>query len=327
MDGNLIGTQIQSFVDVLIAAGKLSQADFNKVLRVRHGAPNDSIPKLLYKLGYCSESDIADAACAISGYPRITNFNQSTVASFPDQLPVRFLKEQHICPLDTDEHTIKVAVFNPFDDFSLKALALATHSQLDVSIATFGEIEATLEQQYGDGKSKMDIIVDALEVDETAHADDIEHLKNMASEAPIIKVVNFIFNKAIESGASDVHIEPFEEKLQIRLRIDGVLNDIDSPPVTSSSAVISRIKIMAKLDIAERRLPQDGRIKLQMVGKELDLRVSTIPTFHGESIVIRLLDKENVQFDFAHLGFAGQQAERFINLLDKPNGIFPWPIY
>jgi general secretion pathway protein E len=99
----------------------------------------------------------------------------------------------------------------------------------------------------------MDIIVDALEVDETAHADDIEHLKDMASEAPIIKVVNFIFNKAIESGASDVHIEPFEEKLQIRLRIDGVLNDIDSPPVTSSSAVISRIKIMAKLDIARQR--------------------------------------------------------------------------
>jgi len=166
----------------------------------------------------------------------------------------------------------------------------------------------------------MDKLMDNLNVEEEG-SEDLEHLKDLASEAPIIKMVNFILQKAVESRASDVHIEPFEQSLKVRLRIDGVLQDIDSPPVASTAAVLSRIKIMAKLNIAERRLPQDGRIKLQMIGKELDLRVSTIPTLHGESVVIRLLDKENAVLDFETLGFVGKQAERFMEVLAQPHGI------
>ena len=151
--------------------------------------------------------------------------------------------------------------------------------------------------------------------------EDLEHLKDLASEAPVIKMVNLIMQRAIETRASDIHIEPFEQALRVRLRVDGVLQEIDAPHVKSTAAVISRIKIMAKLNIAERRLPQDGRIKVQMLGKELDLRVSTIPTMYGESVVIRLLDKENTVLDFQALGFSGRHLDNFVNVLSQPHGI------
>ncbi|MGZ8196547.1 MAG: type II secretion system ATPase GspE, partial [Methylosarcina sp.] len=182
------------------------------------------------------------------------------------------------------------------------------------------EIDAALEMQYGEGRSQMDKIVDDLAVEDGGE-EDLEHLKDLASEAPVIKMVNLIMQRAIETKASDIHIEPFEQTLKVRLRIDGVLQDIDAPPVKSTAAVISRIKIMAKLNIAERRLPQDGRIKVQMLGKELDLRVSTIPTMYGESVVIRLLDKESVVLDFATLGFSGSHSEKFLEILAQPHGI------
>jgi general secretion pathway protein E len=166
----------------------------------------------------------------------------------------------------------------------------------------------------------MDKTIDDLNVDDIGE-EDLEHLKDLASEAPVIKMVNLIMQRAIETRASDIHIEPFEQTLKVRLRVDGVLKEIDAPSVKSTAAVISRIKIMAKLNIAERRLPQDGRIKVQMLGKELDLRVSTIPTMFGESVVIRLLDKENTVFDFAALGFQGRHLQQFIDVLSMPHGI------
>jgi len=152
--------------------------------------------------------------------------------------------------------------------------------------------------------------------------DDIEHLKDLASEAPVIRLVNQIIQRAVESRASDIHIEPFEDELKVRYRIDGILKEVDSPPPRSTAAVISRIKIMSKLNIAERRLPQDGRIPLRVQGKELDLRVSTVPTLFGESVVMRLLDKESVRFDFATLGFDGPPRARLDTILDMPYGIF-----
>ena len=166
----------------------------------------------------------------------------------------------------------------------------------------------------------MDKIVDGLSIEDIGE-EDLEHLKDLASEAPVIKMVNLIMQRAIETKASDIHIEPFEQSLKVRLRVDGVLQEIDAPPVKSTAAVISRIKIMAKLNIAERRLPQDGRIKIQMLGKELDLRVSTIPTMYGESVVIRLLDKDNTVLDFQALGFAGRHLQLFLDVLALPHGI------
>jgi general secretion pathway protein E len=168
----------------------------------------------------------------------------------------------------------------------------------------------------------MGAIVDNIEArPEEEDFGDVAHLKDLASEAPVIRLVNLILTKAVEQRASDIHIEPFENRLIVRYRIDGVLHEVESPPRRLSAAVISRVKIMANLDIAERRLPQDGRIKLRIQGKEIDLRVSTVPTMHGESVVMRILDKGGVPLEFASLGFDGVGLERFLKILDEPHGI------
>jgi general secretion pathway protein E len=151
--------------------------------------------------------------------------------------------------------------------------------------------------------------------------DDVEHLRDLASEAPVIRLVNLIMQRAVEARASDIHIEPFENRLKVRYRIDGVLQEVESPPSSSTAAVISRIKIMGKLNIAERRLPQDGRILLRVQGKELDLRVSTVPTAYGESVVMRILDREALVLDFHKLGFTDDFLPGFMKVLDQPHGI------
>jgi general secretion pathway protein E len=233
---------------------------------------------------------------------------------------LRFLKQFHVIGLNRDEDNVTVTMMDPEDQFVLDALKLATGKNVIPKVGLLSEIDTALELQYGEGRSQMDKILDDLNMDDIGE-EDLEHLKDLASEAPVIKMVNLIMQRAIETKASDIHIEPFEQSLKVRLRVDGVLQEIDAPPVKSTAAVISRIKIMAKLNIAERRLPQDGRIKVQMLGKELDLRVSTIPTMYGESVVIRLLDKENTVLDFTALGFAGRHLQLFLDILALPHGI------
>src|SRR5690606_34544417 len=159
-----------------------------------------------------------------------------------------------------------------------------------------------IERYYGSGRSAMGTIVENLAEGE-GNEDDIEHLRDLASEAPVIRLVNLVIQRAVEQRASDIHIEPFENRLKVRYRIDGVLHEVETPPSGSTAAVIARVKIMAKHNIAERRLPQDGRIMIRVQGKELDLRVSTVPTAHGESVVMRILVRESVVFDFETLGF------------------------
>ncbi|MBK8741379.1 MAG: Flp pilus assembly complex ATPase component TadA, partial [Betaproteobacteria bacterium] len=164
-------------------------------------------------------------------------------------------------------------------------------------LALPNELEAAMERLYGANKSALGQIVDGVEtrvVDEDGMFADIQQLKDLASEAPVIRLVSLIITNALEQRASDIHIEPFDERLIVRYRIDGVLHEVESPPKRMSAPVISRVKIMASLDIAERRLPQDGRIRLRIQGKEIDLRVSTVPTMHGESVVMRILDKGGV---------------------------------
>ncbi len=310
----------QDFLAALKRGGKLSDGDLTKARRMQKTALDDSLPELLIKLGLCSDADIAAAFTQFTGLPRVQaqDYPSESPAHFP--VALRFFKHYHLALLAEDEHSVTVAAMDPLHEFPLQALRLAAGKQLHLAVGQLSEIEAALDLQYGEARSQMDKLVDDLTVEETDDAD-LEHLKDLASEAPIIKMVNFIMQKAVESRASDIHIEPFEQSLKVRLRIDGVLQDIDSPPVASTAAVLSRIKIMAKLNIAERRLPQDGRIKLQMIGKELDLRVSTIPTLYGESVVIRLLDKENAVLDFKALGFGGRMLEAFTQVLAQPHGI------
>jgi general secretion pathway protein E len=190
-----------------------------------------------------------------------------------------------------------------------------------LNIGLRSEIDDLIERYYGSGRSAMGTIVENLTDENNRSEDDIEHLRDLASEAPVIRLVNLIIQRAVEQRASDIHVEPFENRLKVRYRIDGVLHEVESPPAASTAAVISRIKIMAKLNIAERRLPQDGRIMIRVQGKELDLRVSTVPTAHGESVVMRILDREAVVFDFKTLGFTDQFLQKFLNVLELPHGI------
>jgi general secretion pathway protein E len=231
------------------------------------------------------------------------------------------MREGRVVPLFLDEGKLVVAAVNPNEGYLKDALAMATGYEIEFRIGTAAEIETAIEKLYGTGRSAMGEIVDTLGDDSDDSSDDVEHLKDMASEAPVIRLVNLIIQRSVESRASDIHIEPFEGRLKVRYRIDGVLQEVEAPPSHSTAAVISRIKIMAKLNIAERRVPQDGRITMRVQGKELDMRVSTVPTLFGESVVIRLLNKESVKFDFESLGFEGETLKRLKHVLDLPHGV------
>ncbi len=313
-----------ALLETLQKHNKLSPTELKKVERVKKTSVAENIPQLLLKLGLCSELDIADAFVESGQFEKVEANQYPQETQLPETVPLRFLKTNHIIGINQTSADITVAMMDPEDQFSIAALCLASGKAIIAKVGLLSEIDAGLDVQYGEDRSKMDKLIDDLaanDLEDDFGAEDLAHLKDLASEAPVIKMVNLIMQRAIETKASDIHVEPFEQTLKIRLRIDGVLQEIDAPNVKSTAAVISRIKIMAKLNIAERRLPQDGRIKVQMLGKELDLRVSTIPTMYGESVVIRLLDKENTVLDFAGLGFAGRHLQQFIDVLSQPNGI------
>ena len=310
----------QSLLATLQDRHKLSVLELKKVERVQKTSVGESLPKLLVKLGLCSELDVADAFVESGKFEKVAADQYPLERQLPEEVSLRFLKNYHIIGLGQTDNDVTIAMMDPEDQFTINALSLMIGKSVFVKVGLLSEIDTAIDVQYGEDRSKMDKLIDDLALDDLGE-EDLEHLKDLASEAPVIKMVNLIMQRAIETRASDIHIEPFEQSLKVRLRVDGVLQEIDAPNVKSTAAVISRIKIMAKLNIAERRLPQDGRIKIQMLGKELDLRVSTIPTMYGESVVIRLLDKENTVLDFEALGFSGRHLQNFIDVLALPHGI------
>ena len=237
-------------------------------------------------------------------------------------LPVRFLKSSHILPLNESDDRITLAMTDPLDRAAAEAVALRTGRKVEICVAVAAELEAALERLYSEGKSSIDQIAETLDSpDEESTDADVQRLRDQASEAPVIRIVNLLISRAVEAKASDIHIESSEAQLRVRYRIDGVLRDVDAPPAAVRAAVISRIKIMARLNIAEHRLPQDGRIKAVVRGKEIDLRVSTLPTLHGEGVVMRILDREGVVLDFDSLGFDAAALKEYLGLLERPNGI------
>lgn len=300
--------------------GKLGNPDLARARRLGEES-GDPIPRMLVRLGLVSERDMALAFSHVLDLPLVesSDFPQSPVA--PELFSPRFLKDAGVLPLRDDEAELTIAVANPSDAFVPDALTMAAGKGVACAVGLPSEIELAVARLYEQTEGETEANASGPEFGEVSE-DDIEHLKDLASEAPVIRLVSRIIQRAVESRASDIHIEPFAEALQVRYRIDGILKEADSPPPHSTAAVISRIKIMSKLNIAERRLPQDGRIPLRVQGKELDLRVSTVPTMFGESVVMRLLDKESVRFDFDALGFDGPPRERLGTILDRPYGIF-----
>src|SRR5438093_3257161 len=212
---------------------------------------------------------------------------------------------------------------DPLDTGTQSAVRLRTGHDIRVFLAAESQIAEELEKLYGGDEESEGKLIETLGEGFATDEENIEHLRDLASEAPVIRMVNLIISRAVESRASDIHIEPFERELRLRYRIDGVLHNVDPPPYQLRAAIISRIKLMAKLNIAERRLPQDGRIKLKVLGREIDLRVSTLPTMYGESVVMRILDRSNSSLiDLRRLGFPDDLYEKICQMTSKPHGIF-----
>jgi general secretion pathway protein E len=305
----------------LVARGRLKENDLVRARRLLEENGEGNLVPLLTRLGLVSEREMGDALSEVMGLPLVT------AKEFPESPPqnvsmsIRFLKQHHIVPIGETESKVALVVADPADTYPIQAVELATGKTAEIKVGFRSEIDDLIERYYGTGRSAMGTIVENLSDDATRSEDDIEHLRDLASEAPVIRLVNLIIQRAVEQRASDVHIEPFESRLKVRYRIDGVLLEAESPPAASTAAVISRVKIMAKLNIAERRLPQDGRIPLRVQGKELDLRVSTVPTSFGESVVMRILDRESIVFDFHKLGFTDEFLPKFLKVLELPHGI------
>ncbi|EXJ17115.1 type II secretion system ATPase GspE [Imhoffiella purpurea] len=297
--------------------GKLTVGDLGRARRLADDAGDPLVP-MLVRLGLVSERDMARAISEVLDIPLAEPNGFPSEPVSEELFSLRFLKDARVLPLSEDAQSIRVAVANPIDEFTLAAIRMAAGKEVSPLVGLPTEIESAIEQLYEKVKeAPAEAESDLGDFDE----EDIEHLKDLASEAPVIRMVNQLIQKAVESRASDIHIEPFADTLKVRYRVDGILNEVDAPPVRSTAAVISRVKIMAKLNIAERRLPQDGRIPIRIQGKDLDLRVSTVPTMFGESVVMRLLDKESIRFDLDALGFDGPPRQRLGEILEKPYGI------
>jgi len=302
----------------LMAHAGLKTVDLERARRL--STEGADLLGLLTRLGLVSEAELARAWAALLDAPLL---HADAAPPLLDPLPTlteRFLRHYQLVPISWADGGLRVLSANPSQVYPFQALAYACQVPIWLAVGPRTEVDSLIERYYGQGRSAMGTLVENLG-EQGGSVEDIEHLKDMASEAPVIRLVNLILQRAVEQRASDIHIEPFEHQLKVRYRIDGVLHDAEAPPASSSAAVISRVKIMARLDIAERRLPQDGRIMLRIQGKELDLRVSTVPTSFGESVVMRLLDRQTVQFDFPSLGFDGQRLDTFLQLLERPHGI------
>ncbi|HEX6112641.1 MAG TPA: type II secretion system ATPase GspE, partial [Geminicoccaceae bacterium] len=238
-----------------------------------------------------------------------------------DRISVNFLKEARILPLADTGDGLTVAMADPLDRYTVSAMQLFAGKPVLPWVGVPADIEAALERLFGRSGTTGEVIQPGGEQAELGAEDDVQRLRDLASEAPVVRIVNRLISRAVESRASDIHIEPLEHNLRVRYRIDGVLREVETPPLQLRAAIISRIKIMARLNIAERRLPQDGRIKLAVRGKDIDLRVATMPTMHGEAVVLRILDRGSVALDFTALGFEDAGLAAYREALARPNGI------
>jgi len=304
----------------LIAAGRLDEAAAERALRLR-ASSEERLERILTKLGLVHEKHVAEAISSELGLPL------ATAADYPDE-PVlesaspKFLRQAQVLPLRETADQIVIAVADPLDDYPMRSLALLAGKPVDIRIATPSDVELAHERLYGGEKGSLGQIVDEIEnAEDTGPDEDIDRLRDLASEEPVIRLVNLLIARAVESRSSDIHIEPFQNRVAVRYRVDGVLREGATPPARLRAAIVSRIKIMAKLNIAERRLPQDGRIRIAIRGRDYDLRVATVPTLHGEGVTMRILDRASLVEDFAVLGFEPDTLQRYLDLLDQPQGI------
>jgi general secretion pathway protein E len=305
--------------ELLVEQGKISERDVERAL-LGQAEMGGKFGEVLVKLGLVSDVDVASvlsrqlniALQPSSGYPESPLYIEG--------IATEFLVSNSLVPVAVSEEGICFSATVPQDSFLEKALALAIDEPISLCLGLETDIAKAL-QLY----AQHSVEEESEDGDRFGGQSDdefIEHLKDLASEAPVIRLVNQIIHRAVDLGASDIHIEPFEESLQLRYRVDGVLQDFaDAPSASLAPALASRVKLLSQMNIAERRLPQDGRIMTRVKGHEIDLRVSTIPTVHGESIVMRVLDRDSIRLSLTAMGFSDDTLDGFQKLLASPHGV------
>ncbi|MBV8739090.1 MAG: type II/IV secretion system protein [Alphaproteobacteria bacterium] len=306
----------------LIESGALDQRTLERARRVA-AETGGRLDRVLTQLGLISERGLAEALARLVSAPLVAAADYPDEPLFVDRLRPKFLRKAHALPIADQSDRVVLAMVDPLDVFARDAVAAALCRPVVIAVAVPIELEAALDRLYsepveaGDAEAMLDEVVSDAEPAE----EDAERLKDLASEAPVIRLVNQMIARAVETHASDVHLEPFPDRLRVRYRYDGVLHEVEPPPARLQAAVISRVKIMARLDIAERRLPQDGRIKLTVRGHEIDFRVSTMPALYGEKVVLRVLDRTAVDFDYEKLGLPEDVREGLERAFELPNGM------
>src|SRR4051794_32767971 len=303
--------------ELLLSRGFLTAEDLERALELQKER-GEKIGRILVDAGFCASRDVLAALSDQLGVRLVSIEGPPAVSPETEKLSPRFLRQSRCLPMALQESSLTLAMADPLDFETIAAVTTFTGLQVDPVLASEQEILDAVDRYYGESARTNH------EFDEGGQAaEDLEHLRDMASEAPVIRLVNAVIAQAVEKRASDIHIEPFEKEFRIRYRIDGVLYNQDPPPKELKAAIISRVKLMARLNIAERRLPQDGRIKIKTLGREVDLRVSTLPTLYGESVVMRLLDRSAGDFyDLKRLGFDAHMLRRMEHYTSLPHGIF-----
>ncbi len=301
---------------ILIEKGFLDEAALlraNKALE----ESNERFDHILTRLGLLQENRLVEV---LSDYLDLKIIKKEEFPDSPvlaDELDAKFLKNSRLLPIEDKPDCLIVAMADPFNSEAIEAISYLIDKNVECCLTLNTDFEAALNRLYQNDEKQGELGAG----NDFGTDDDIERLRDIASEAPVIQLVNQIITQAVEQGASDIHIEPLENNIRVRYRIDGVLIETQNLPLAMQSAVTSRIKILGRLNIAERRMPQDGRIKIAVRGQDIDIRLSTTPTYYGESVVMRILDQGALTLDFEALGFYGQTYENYIKLLSQPNGI------
>ncbi|MBI4465019.1 MAG: type II secretion system ATPase GspE [Acidobacteria bacterium] len=305
--------------ELLIEKNLLQPDELDKALTLQRERP-EKLGRILADLGFVSARDVLGCLSEQLDVPVVSERDFPPVAPEVEGMSLRFMRQFRFLPIGLENSTVTLAMADPLDLETLAAVHLLTGKETHALLCSEQDILAGIERHYPDTGTSPTL---PEEETRTELPTDIEQLRDMASEAPVIRLVNNLIARAIERRASDIHLEPFEKDFRVRYRLDGVLHPVEAPPRHLQAAVLSRIKLMARLNIAERRLPQDGRIQLKILGRDVDLRVSTLPTLYGESVVMRLLDRsEGGRYELSQLGFSSILLAPMEHFASLPYGMF-----
>jgi len=307
--------------ELLCERGFVTREQVADALRLQKES-GERLGRILCNLGYLREEDLYDVLAEQLGMKRVRLGDMELPADVTGVLAPDFVREHRIVPLATNGSTLKCATSDPMDFSAIEAVRYATRKNVELCLASEREIEEIIQRHFGvTVQSMVEEMAGSGAQDEEEDGYRIEDVRELAREPTLINLVNLIISQAIAERASDIHIEPFERQLKVKYRIDGVLHEMPPPPKRFQAAIVSRIKIMAGMDIAERYVPQDGHIRITLPEARVDIRVSTIPTIHGESVVMRLLNKSAMLLGLEDLGLEEETYERFYRLIHRPYGI------